>query len=87
MLEALGLEVCQDTSVGTALIRGISNGQKQRLSLGRTRTPPPPDPTPHPLPRSVRQGCICKAHIQRGGPPPLSQSIEMGQCTSLQHND
>jgi hypothetical protein len=34
MLEALGLEVCQDTSVGTPLIRGISNGQKQRLSLG-----------------------------------------------------
>ena len=36
MLQALGLEVCQDTSVGTALIRGISNGQKQRLSLGET---------------------------------------------------
>ncbi|KAK9811201.1 hypothetical protein WJX73_009709 [Symbiochloris irregularis] len=34
VLRMLGLEVCADTNVGSALIRGISGGQRRRLTLG-----------------------------------------------------
>lgn len=34
LLEALGLEDCQDTMIGGALIKGISGGQRKRTSVG-----------------------------------------------------
>lgn len=34
LLEALGLNECADTVVGNAMIRGVSGGQKKRVSLG-----------------------------------------------------
>ena len=33
LIEAFGLSVCADTTVGTALLKGISGGQKRRLSV------------------------------------------------------
>jgi len=32
----LGLEICADIVVGNAMIRGISGGQKKRLTTGKT---------------------------------------------------
>jgi hypothetical protein len=34
MLKMLGLDVCADTIVGSAMIRGISGGQKKRVTTG-----------------------------------------------------
>ena len=35
ILKLLGLEICADTLVGDAYVRGISGGQKKRVSLGK----------------------------------------------------
>ena len=32
--ESVGLQVCQDTPVGNDMIRGISGGQKKRVTTG-----------------------------------------------------
>ncbi len=52
IIRMLGLEVCADTKVGNQMIRGISGGQKKRVTSGemlvsakRAR----PHLTPHPL--------------------------------------
>ena len=37
-LQVLGLEVCADTIVGDQMKRGISGGQRKRLTTGRART-------------------------------------------------
>lgn len=34
VLRMLGLEICADVKVGSALIRGISGGQRKRLTVG-----------------------------------------------------
>lgn len=34
VLQILGLDVCADTLVGDAMLRGISGGQKKRLTTG-----------------------------------------------------
>jgi len=34
-LQILGLEVCADTVVGNAMLRGISGGQRKRVTTGR----------------------------------------------------
>ncbi|GAB2256840.1 hypothetical protein Droror1_Dr00022899 [Drosera rotundifolia] len=34
MLKVLGLEVCADTMVGDNMLRGISGGQKKRVTTG-----------------------------------------------------
>jgi len=36
-LQILGLETCADTVVGNTMLRGISGGQKKRLSTGKTK--------------------------------------------------
>ncbi len=34
VIRMLGLEVCADTQVGSASIRGVSGGQRKRVTLG-----------------------------------------------------
>jgi len=34
ILKVLGLDVCSDTVVGSDMIRGISGGQKKRVTTG-----------------------------------------------------
>ena len=34
-LKVLGLDVCADTLVGDEMVRGISGGQKKRLTTGK----------------------------------------------------
>lgn len=34
-LQILGLEICADTIVGNAMLRGISGGQKKRVTTGK----------------------------------------------------
>ncbi|DBB05992.1 hypothetical protein WJX82_004698 [Trebouxia sp. C0006] len=40
MLRILGLDVCADTPVGSAMIRGISGGQKKRVTTGEMMVGP-----------------------------------------------
>ncbi|XP_025882848.1 ABC transporter G family member 43 isoform X2 [Oryza sativa Japonica Group] len=40
VLKALGLDICADTIVGGAMIRGISGGQKKRVTTGEMLTGP-----------------------------------------------
>lgn len=35
-MQILGLEVCADTIVGNAMLRGISGGQRKRVTTGKT---------------------------------------------------
>jgi hypothetical protein len=35
-LQVLGLEVCADTIVGNEMLRGISGGQRKRVTTGKT---------------------------------------------------
>lgn len=35
ILQILGLEVCADTMMGDEMIRGISGGQKKRVTTGK----------------------------------------------------
>ena len=34
LIDALGLEVCRQTRIGSALVRGISGGQAKRVNIG-----------------------------------------------------
>lgn len=34
MLRVLGLEVCSETQIGNEMIRGVSGGQKKRVTTG-----------------------------------------------------
>ena len=34
--QVLGLEVCADTLIGDEMIRGISGGQRKRVTAGKT---------------------------------------------------
>lgn len=36
VLQILGIEGCADTIIGNDMIRGISGGQKRRVTTGRT---------------------------------------------------
>jgi len=36
-LQILGLEICADTIVGNAMLRGISGGQKKRVTTGKIK--------------------------------------------------
>jgi len=36
ILKVLGLDVCSDTVVGSDMIRGISGGQKKRVTTGNS---------------------------------------------------
>ena len=51
VLKLLGLEVCADTIVGDQLLRGISGGQKKRVTSGIIS---PTMPLPAPAQRMVR---------------------------------
>jgi hypothetical protein len=35
-LQVLGLEACADTIVGNEMLRGISGGQRKRVTTGKT---------------------------------------------------
>lgn len=37
MLRVLGLEVCADTIVGNQMLRGVSGGQRKRVTTGEVR--------------------------------------------------
>lgn len=38
MLRVLGLEVCADTIVGNNMLRGVSGGQRKRVTTGEPPT-------------------------------------------------
>jgi ABC-type Mn2+/Zn2+ transport system ATPase subunit len=42
MITGLGLSECQNTMVGDGQLRGISGGQKRRVTLGEMLMPPRP---------------------------------------------
>jgi hypothetical protein len=35
-MKILGLEICADTVVGNEMLRGISGGQRKRVTTGKT---------------------------------------------------
>ena len=35
MMKVLGLEICADTVVGNDMLRGVSGGQKKRVTTGK----------------------------------------------------
>ena len=37
IMQILGLDVCADTKIGNAMVRGISGGQKKRVTTGRQK--------------------------------------------------
>lgn len=37
IMKILGLEICADTVVGNEMLRGISGGQKKRVTTGNLR--------------------------------------------------
>lgn len=37
LLRVLGLEVCSETQIGNEMIRGVSGGQKKRVTTGEAR--------------------------------------------------
>ena len=39
MLRILGLEICSETQIGNEMIRGVSGGQKKRVTTGEARVP------------------------------------------------
>ena len=41
-LRLLGLEACADTPIGSQLVRGISGGQRKRVTTGARAAPLPP---------------------------------------------
>ncbi len=42
MIKMLGLSECADTLVGNASVRGVSGGQKRRVTIGEMLMPPRP---------------------------------------------
>lgn len=38
ILQVLGLDICADTMVGDQMIRGISGGQRKRVTTGKFRS-------------------------------------------------
>ena len=60
MLRTLGLEVCADTKIGSALTRGISGGQRKRVTTGQQQSLMCPD---HSLGAAGRQGVTHTVHV------------------------
>lgn len=67
--QILGLDICSETMLGNEMVRGVSGGQKKRVTTGQSHPlpgsavqqscfSPPPLPTPLQPPSLARDGAL-----------------------------
>lgn len=61
MMKILGLDICADTVVGDGMLRGISGGQKKRVTTGKRRVI-----LSMACFRNVQQDLYCSSHTRVG---------------------